>query len=82
MGDNGKPEAVAQDNEIKVVLEILALPDGSMALRSHLPPQTIVYLMEQMKFNMFIQAWQKNQSSLIKPARNIMDFVRGGFRKK
>ena len=84
MGDNGKTETAAQvnNNEPKVLIEISALPDGSMALRSGLPPQTVVYVLEQMKFNMFIQEWQKHQSSLIKPAGGIVNFVRDGFRKK
>ncbi len=71
--DNGKK------NEPRVVLEITMHPDGSSEMKSSLPPPMVIYLIEEMKFNILNE--KNKKPTLFSPSGGLTRGLKRMFKR-
>lgn len=60
----------------KIVMQVFMLPDGSFEMKTSLIPPMMVWVMEQIKFNI-LNDNSKNQNKIVAPPKGgIMNFAR------
>lgn len=81
VGDNGEVKKEEVSTEPKRVLEVFLLPNGAVEMKTTLVPPMVIWMLEQIKFQL-ISNNQEKESKIIQPQRGgIMNFVRGGMKK-
>ena len=93
MSDNGeakKEEVIKTAEQIKaeaeeakkpkLVMQVFMNPDGSFEMKSSLIPAMMLWVMEQIKFNL-LQQNNEQQNKIIAPAKHgILDFAKRRFK--
>ena len=77
-----QPEAQQPASSEKCVLRVFIQDDGTFRMESSLLPPMVIYIFESLKMSLFAQG-QKKESPIVKAMPGgILNFVRGGMRKK
>lgn len=79
-GNNGEKIVIPDQPQKKIMLEIEDIGNGQYQMRSPLPPPQLIYLMEEMKFNLFYNQKGAN-NKILPPSGGMMNFIRGGLKK-